>query len=97
MQEFLAEAQIASKVEVNAKKEKMDRGAVAGLLKSINHLYVAKGQKFLVVSLPDKSLDGEALLSLVMGPTGNLRAPTLRIGKKLYVGFHREMLENLGE
>jgi hypothetical protein len=27
------------------------------------------------------------LKSLVLGPTGNLRAPTLRVGRTLVVGF----------
>jgi hypothetical protein len=32
---------------------------------------------------PDKA----TLLSLLLGPTGNLRAPTLRKGRTLVVGF----------
>lgn len=39
--------------------------------------------------------DDEALLKLVMGPTGNLRAPTLRVGKTLIVGFHPEMYDEI--
>ena len=35
----------------------------------------------------------DELLKLVLGPTGNLRAPTLRVGKKLVVGFNEEMYE----
>jgi arsenate reductase-like glutaredoxin family protein len=33
------------------------------------------------------------VLKLILGPTGNLRAPTLRCGKKLIVGFNDEMYE----
>ena len=32
-----------------------------------------------------------ALAALLLGPTGNLRAPTLRIGQMLIVGFNAEM------
>ena len=32
----------------------------------------------------------EEVLKLMLGPTGNLRAPTLRVGKKLLVGFNAE-------
>ena len=35
----------------------------------------------------------EEILKLVLGPTGNLRAPTLMVGKKLVVGFNEEMYE----
>ena len=33
----------------------------------------------------------EEILKLVLGPTGNLRAPTLVVGKKLLVGFEEGM------
>lgn len=32
----------------------------------------------------------EALLKAAMGPSGNLRAPTLRLNDKIIVGFHEE-------
>jgi hypothetical protein len=34
--------------------------------------------------------DDDVLAKGIVGPSGNLRAPTLRIGKTLIVGFHRE-------
>jgi hypothetical protein len=34
--------------------------------------------------------DEDTLLALMIGPTGNLRAPTLRVGRKLIVGFEPE-------
>lgn len=30
------------------------------------------------------------LLAVILGPTGNLRAPTLRVGKTLVVGFSED-------
>ena len=36
-----------------------------------------------------------ALLGLLLGPTGNLRAPTLRKGRTLIVGFEEETYEKL--
>ena len=35
------------------------------------------------------------LLSLLLGPTGNLRAPTLRKGRKLIVGFDEATYKQL--
>ena len=35
--------------------------------------------------------DGEILLKAMLGPTGNLRAPTIRKGKTLLVGFNEEV------
>jgi hypothetical protein len=34
--------------------------------------------------------DDETLLAHVLGPTGNLKAPTLRLGTTLLVGFSEE-------
>ena len=34
--------------------------------------------------------DDDTLAAHLLGPTGNLRAPTLRRGSTLYVGFHEE-------
>lgn len=39
--------------------------------------------------------DDDTLLKQMLGPTGNLRAPTLCIGKKLIVGFHEEVYQNI--
>lgn len=37
------------------------------------------------------------ILKLVLGPTGNLRAPTLIVGKKMVVGFNESMYQELLE
>jgi arsenate reductase-like glutaredoxin family protein len=37
----------------------------------------------------------EKLLQAMLGPTGNLRAPTIRKGKTLVVGFHPEVFEEI--
>lgn len=34
--------------------------------------------------------DDETLLTRLLGPTGNLRAPTVRVGATLIVGFNEE-------
>ena len=39
--------------------------------------------------------DDEALLAHMLGPTGNLRAPTIKKGKTLLVGFCEESYEKL--
>jgi len=39
--------------------------------------------------------DFDDLLAKATGRTGNLRAPTVRIGTTLYVGFNQEMYDKL--
>ncbi len=56
--------------------------------KGITKVVSAKGAK--IDTLDVKSATPEELLALVMGPTGNLRAPSAVVGKTLLVGFNAE-------
>jgi hypothetical protein len=74
---------------VDANKVKKGRAEALALLKQVNRLVAMKGKKVVDVDLTGASRSGdEVLLALVMGPTGNLRAPTLRVGGTLLVGFN---------
>lgn len=39
--------------------------------------------------------DDDTLASLLLGPTGNLKAPTLRLGQTLLVGFGEPAYQQL--
>jgi arsenate reductase-like glutaredoxin family protein len=51
---------------------------------------VAKGKKVVTFDMKKDAPDDDTLLAHLLGPTGNLRAPTLRMGKTLLVGFSDE-------
>ena len=51
---------------------------------------MSKGKKVTVFDMKNDPPEEEALLSHVLGPTGNLRAPTIRRGKTVLVGFNEE-------
>ena len=53
----------------------------------MDELYSARGRKVVHVDLKRNMPDTATLKSLLLGPTGNLRAPTLRRGRTLVVGF----------
>ena len=57
------------------------------MLKDVDELYVAKGKRVVHVDLRSAKPPRAELLGLLLGPTGNLRAPTLRKGRTLVVGF----------
>jgi len=65
------------------------------LLKGANELYAAKGKRVVHVDLNKDDVSNDELKKLVLGPTGNLRAPTLRKGKTLVVGYNEETYEQL--
>ncbi len=58
-------------------------------------LYVAKGKKVVRLNLKKDQPGEDELLKLMLGPTGNLRAPTLVYGSKLIVGFNQEMYDSI--
>jgi arsenate reductase-like glutaredoxin family protein len=53
---------------------------------------VAKGKK--VAEFNTLEVNNE-MVSAMLGPTGNLRAPTLIIGKTVVVGYNAELYENI--
>jgi len=58
-------------------------------------LLVAKGKKLVELDLKKDQPTEEEILKLILGPTGNLRAPTLVVGKSLVVGFNDEMYSSV--
>jgi arsenate reductase-like glutaredoxin family protein len=75
---------------VDARKVRFDADESLALLDGIEKLVAARGKKIEVFDLKkDRPADAE-LLARLMGPTGNLRAPTARVGKTLVVGFNED-------
>ena len=63
------------------------------LLKSASKLVVAKGRKISEFSVASR-ISADAV-SAMLGPTGNLRAPTARVGKTVLVGFNEDVYGNI--
>jgi arsenate reductase-like glutaredoxin family protein len=75
---------------VDANKTRYDATEALKLLDGIDTLIAARGKKIETFDLKhDRPADAE-LLARLMGPTGNLRAPTARIGRTLVVGFNED-------
>ncbi len=76
---------------MNARQTSYRASEALAMVKQVNQLYVAKGKKVVTIDLKKEKPDEATLQKLLLGPTGNLRAPTLRKGKTLIVGFEPEM------
>jgi arsenate reductase-like glutaredoxin family protein len=72
---------------VDAKKATITRAKALGVLDGVDELYATRGKKVVHVDLRREKPDRATLESLLIGPSGNLRAPTLRRGRTLLVGF----------
>ena len=80
---------------IDAKKDVHQKPEAEKLIASASFIYAAKGKKIVEVDRKKTDLTDEEILKLVLGPTGNLRAPTLVAGKKMVVGFNEEMYSTL--
>ena len=77
----------------NASKEKIDANQAWEMIKSASSIHVAKGKQS--ISWNPKSDDREEILKTVMGPSGNLRAPTWKMGSDFLVGFSEEQYQQV--
>ena len=78
----------------SASKEPVEgRDAVLALLAGVDEVHVTKGRKVLQFDLRGDRPSDEELLGLVMGRSGKLRAPAIRTGRKLLVGYNPDLLE----
>ena len=68
---------------------KLARSDAAAMAKSATKVIVAKGKKVSEFAPGGKA--PRACVDAMLGPTGNLRAPTLKIGRTVLVGFNEEV------
>jgi arsenate reductase-like glutaredoxin family protein len=73
--------------EIVSASKKLGRAEAAELAKQAAKVIVAKGKS--VQELAGGKA-GQELVEAMLGPTGNLRAPALRVGKTLLIGFHED-------
>ncbi len=53
-------------------------------------MYVTKGKKLVHIDMKADKPSDDTLAALLLGPTGNLRAPAILKGHTLLVGFDEE-------
>lgn len=94
-QEFLATAQVEIGEQVDARKTTLKRDDALALVEKVSQVYAAKGKKVVHFDLKKDKPSDDELAKVLLGPTGNLRAPTLRKGKTLVVGFDQETYERV--
>lgn len=78
---------------MDARKERYGAEEAVALLKGMTKLIVAKGKNVKDVDLKKDRPKDDELASLMLGPTGNLRAPTMKVGKTVIVGYNEEVYE----
>jgi len=81
---------------VGVREERSTRDAlseieVAELIRTVDESWIARGKKV------EKKRAAATTPEDFKGPTGNFRAPLLRRGRRLLVGFHAASIEELAQ
>jgi hypothetical protein len=58
------------------------------MVREAHRLIAAKGKKVTTINLRTAPPADDVLVGLMLGPTGNLRAPIMRVGQTILVGYN---------
>ena len=75
---------------VNATKVRYGADDLKELFAGATTVVAVKGKKVTVIDMKKDKGAAELLEANALGPTGNLRAPTIRIGQRWLIGFHED-------
>ncbi len=71
---------------VDATRKRIGRAEALALARTADRVVAGRGRKVVVFDMKEAPPD-DALAAVLLGPSGNLKAPTLRVGRTLLVGF----------
>lgn len=83
------------KTQIDARKERFGPDEAIKLTQGVSDIIAAKGKKVIRYNLTKEKPSRNDLLAIMIGPSGNLRAPALRKGKKLLIGFDAAMYDEV--
>jgi len=94
-QTFLAGYDLAVRERVDARKTRIGPSALSDVVKGARTVLVSNGRSVARFELTTGKPDRAELYSRMVGPTGNLRAPTLKRGRLVVVGYHVDSMKEL--
>lgn len=72
---------------MDAKKQTKSAEDAFALLEGIDEIYAARRNNVVHLDLKETKPSRAEIAAVLLGPTGNLRAPTVRKGRTLLLGF----------
>ena len=93
-QGFLADHGLSVRQRTSA-VTKFGRAEAIALARNVKRLVFIRGQAVMSTRVTRRTPSDDAVASLLLGPTGNLRAPAVRAGDTLIVGFHEDAYREL--
>ena len=86
---------VTAREVVDARAAKLGKRETVTILRKTSKVVAMKGKTVVRYDLKKDPPPEKELLGNILGPTGNLRAPALRFGKTLVVGFNEEAWSEL--
>jgi hypothetical protein len=83
----LDSSKVVVKEERASKSRPMSDDEARALLASVDEVVLSRGKSQRRVASGDATVDD------LRGPTGNIRAPLVKVGRRLLVGFSKDALE----
>jgi arsenate reductase-like glutaredoxin family protein len=65
------------------------------MAREAHRLIAAKGKKVTSIDLRSAPPADDVLAGLMLGPTGNLRAPIMRVGQTILVGYNDQAFTDM--
>jgi arsenate reductase-like glutaredoxin family protein len=65
------------------------------MVRAAHRLVAAKGKKVTTLDLQSAPPADDVLAGLMLGPTGNLRAPIMRVGQTILVGYNNQAFNEI--
>jgi arsenate reductase-like glutaredoxin family protein len=93
--EFLADHGIPVETQVDARSTPLVEADALQLISDVNTLYVTRGTKVVYFDLKQDRPDDQVLLQMLIGRSGKLRAPTVKVGQTVIVGFDQSIYEQV--
>lgn len=87
-EDYLAKKKVKVVELTDARQRRFTREEVLRLAKRASRIIASRGRGRVIFDMKDDPPSDDELLKVLIGPTGNLRAPTILKGNTLIVGFH---------
>jgi arsenate reductase-like glutaredoxin family protein len=94
-QGFLESVEGSVAAILDAKKVRMGRADALALARKVDTVVATRGKTVVTISLKDDRPSDDDLLAVLLGPSGNLRAPAAVAGRTLVVGFNEDEYRKL--
>src|ERR1700742_4196669 len=89
-QDFFAKHKVKQPEFVDARKDTLDGKNALRIAREAQEIIAAKGAKVVHLKLKGADVADKDIEAVVIGPTGNLRAPAFKVGKTLVIGFNED-------